>query len=225
MRYFQFSMGTMLMATSIAAIGAGVLGWHVRRLNQIATDVSFLRSTRANVDLAIPDSTLVLKLAPTFSGYPTSVRKYFDTPAIADVDKFVAAIERNPSITELVVDGSHLDDAHVQRLLSLPLKSLSISQCSTGHNLPAHASNSITWLGLQRTRVDDRSLQAMGGLQNVEHLDLTRTRVSDDSINFISQLPSLKKLIVRRCKITDAGRARLKSMRPNLAIEWEPIHN
>jgi hypothetical protein len=215
----------MLLATSLGAIGAGYLGWHVRRLNQIANDVSFLRSTRANVDLATLDSTLISKLAPSFSGYPTSVRKHFDTPAIADVDKFVAAIEQNPSITELVVDGSHLEDTHVQRLLSLPLKSLSINQCSSGHNLTAEASNSITWLGLQRTRVDDRSLQAMGALRNVEHLDITRTRVSDDSIDFIAQLPSLKKLIIRLCKITAEGKVRLTSMRPNLAIDWEPIHN
>ncbi len=224
MRYFQFSMRTMLIATSMGAIGVGYLGWHVRRLNQIANDVSFLRSTRANVDLATLDSTLISKLTSSFSGYPTSVRKYFGTPAIADVDKFVAAIERNPSITELVVDGSHLEDAHVQRLLSLPLKSLCVSQCSAGHDLIAEASNSITWLGLQRTRVDDRSLQAMGALRNVEHLDLTRTSVSDDSIDFLAQLPSLKKLIIRRCKITAAGRVRLTSLRPNLAIDWEPIH-
>jgi Leucine-rich repeat (LRR) protein len=225
MNRLQFTIRAMLVATLFAAVALAVATLQIRKLNRVTADVVTLRIYRANVDVLPNSSKIIATFAPRFAGYPTNVRKYFDTPDLVNVDNFIDIIARNPTITKLTIDGSQLEDNHVQRLLRLPLLSLHINQCSTGDTLNAVASTTLRSLGFQRTRLNDCSLKALGTLSEVRSLDLTRTRVSDDSIHFISELPSLKTLTIRRCKITKTGKIRLEELRPDLAVHWEPLRN
>ena len=98
-----------------------------------------------------------------------------------------------------------------------------ISQCSIGDTLNATASNTLEFLSFARTRLDDRSLSALGRMPNVKRLDLTRTRVSDNSIDYLAELKSLSTLTILRCKISANGKQRLETLRPDVTIEWEPL--
>jgi hypothetical protein len=121
------------------------------------------------------------------------------------------------------VYGTEFTDAQAKSLLELPLDALMLSECSVGETLQATASPTLKWLGLARTRVDDHSLAALGDLPRVERLDLTRTRVSDRSIEYLAGRMSLKTVILRRCKVTRDGADRLRRLRPDMKVDYEPL--
>ena len=140
-----------------------------------------------------------------------------------EIDEFVTILSRQPKLAQIQLDGVKLADAHVQQLLSLPLKTLWLTECSLGGTLRCKAPETLEKMALFRTRLDDHSLSALGQMPRLTYLDITRTRVSDRSIEYLASLESLDELVIRRCKITQAGVERLKQLRPNLHVAWEPL--
>ena len=63
----------------------------------------------------------------------------------------------------------------------------------------------------------------LGEMPLLKYLDLTRTRVSDRSIDYLAGLPSLEDVILRRCKITAEGAQRLRELRPDIEVHWQPL--
>jgi hypothetical protein len=223
MHRFRFTLRWAFIATFVFAVLVAFSVQRIQQLQQIGSDVESIRASRANVSLARGDAAPFSWFATGFDGHPTLVYKYFDTPDLKDADAFIDIVSRNRTITSLTVDGSPLTDPQAQRLLGLPLNALMISQCSIGDTLNATASNTLEFLSFARTRLDDRSLSALGRMPNVKRLDLTRTRVSDNSIDYLAELKSLSTLTILRCKISANGKQRLETLRPDVTIEWEPL--
>ena len=220
MRRFQFSLRAALATLFVFAVALGTSLLYFQKLKRVETDIEILRSHGGNVDRAPFSQGVLSRMVLDFAGYPSEVRQY--TP-LDNVGEFIRVISRNSTISELTIDGTALSDSEVQRLLELPLTSLRIDQCPTGDTLDAPASVTLERLALHRTRLNDRSLAALGELANVRYLDLTRTRVSDASIEYLASRPSLTTLTIRRCKITEDGKRKLEALRPGLRINWEPL--
>lgn len=221
MRSFHFSVRHILVATALAGILLIFGNRHVRNCERIAADVRDLLELRAHVEQQPPAGLSLARMAVGFSGYPTCVRKHNDTPPLPDASRFTDLIARNQTVHLLTLGGTEISDDDASRLLSLPLKELAITHCRTGDTLRASASNTLEWLSFHRTRLNDRSLVALGPLSNLKYLDLTRTRVTDKSIDYLAKLPALNVLIIRRCQITLEGKHRLERLRPTLDVRWE----
>ena len=72
---------------------------------------------------------------------------------------------------------------------------------------------------LEETTVDDRNLESLTGMTQIEHIDLTNTRISDDGLAKLTDLPKLEKLILTGTQVTDAGLMCLtKSTRPHILV-------
>lgn len=222
-RLARFSLRTSLVIVLMLALASTYVASQIKHMERVAKDVSTLKEFHAHVELSPVQTYPMARFVPAFSGYPTGVRKYFDTPDLDGADKFISLISRNPTISMLTVDGTPLNDREAERLLGLPLRSLVISSCKIGDALDAQAWPELEWLGFQRTRLNDHSLKALGDLERLEHLDLTRTRVSDASIDYLAALPALKSLVIRRCKITAEGYRKLLARRPKVEIQWEEL--
>jgi len=210
-RLRQYSLRSLLVATLICAI---VVAWYsrgYRRRQQFQRDMQTLS-----------DMNIVFNVH-TGDGQISSMRAYGGLGSAERFDKFCAIAERQPRLRGVSACWSDLSEAQVARLLALPVKALMIEQCSAGGTLRAEASPTLTRLGLPRTRIDDHSLAALGELPNVEHLDLTRTRVSDRSIDYLAGRKRLKLVILARCKVTAEGAQRLRRLRPDMKVGWEPL--
>lgn len=221
----RFALRTVLVLILGVGVVLTVVDRQVRKLEQVAIDIRELREFGAIVELSAADKETWARLVPDFAGSPTDVRYYGNDTEMHFADEFIEIVERHPTIVNLTFDRTLLQDEEVQRLLRLPLGSLTIGECRIGDNLRAEAATSLTWLALYRTRINDHSLKALGTLPRVEHLDLTRTRVSDRSIAYLAGLPALRSLVIARCKITEQGKDRLQSLRPDVGIQWEPLQN
>ena len=218
----RFSLRTIFVVVGIAAFASAFFLHRISRLNQIAADVQSLGEiTESEIDRS--RKPILARFSSGFYGFPTEVRKYSYSDELKSPEDLIDIISRNATISVVVIEGSPLNDSHVDRLLSLPLKHLAVMECSVGDALSVEASESLVGLTFRRTRLNDPSLLQLGDLPNVRRLNLTRTRVSDASIDYLAGLPSLTELIIRRCKISENGKLRLEGLRPDVSIEWEPL--
>jgi len=229
----RISLATLLV---IVAILAGVSAWIAgiyRQHQQTAQDIRELRRVGSVYDYGNDAPSILTDWFPrlvvneqtgeTYTRNLYSVRNYSREKGHKKVETFVEIVARHPEIRSITFDGGKINNQQAATMLALPLESLMIGETPIGDTLRAPASETLTWLSLHRTRINDHSLKAFGPLPNVEYLDLTRTRVSDASINHLATLPRLKKVVLRRCKVTKEGAARLRKMRPDLEVAWEEL--
>jgi len=74
-------------------------------------------------------------------------------------------------------------------------------------------------LDLSWTKAGDTVLSALPHAAPIETLWLTGSNVSDASIDVIGNFKSLRRLDVQRTAVTEAGRARLRMLRPDVALD------
>jgi hypothetical protein len=223
----QFSLRSLF---GVMFVVAAWLGYTCHQHRQLGRDMQALRDLGCVFDVSPPNKYSIRRLLPAHSasGYQpsngdlSSVRNYYRL-GYASAERFIDIISRQPHLETVSVYGAELTDAQAKSVLELPLDALMLSDCSIGETLRATASPTLTWLGLARTRVDDHSLAALGDLPLVERLDLTRTRVSDRSIEYLAGRKSLKRVILRRCKVSREGADRLRRLRPDMKVDYEPL--
>jgi len=78
--------------------------------------------------------------------------------------------------------------------------------------------NSLTRLHLENTAITDAGLDSLKGLANLEYLNLYGTQVTDAGIQKLAGLKNLKKLFIWQTKATDAGAAKLAAAIPGIDI-------
>jgi hypothetical protein len=78
--------------------------------------------------------------------------------------------------------------------------------------------NNITRLHLENTAITDAGLDSLKGLANLEYLNLYGTQVTDAGIQKLAGLKNLKKLFIWQTKATDAGAAKLAAALPGIDI-------
>lgn len=78
--------------------------------------------------------------------------------------------------------------------------------------------NNITRLHLENTGITDAGLDSLKGLTNLEYLNLYGTQVTDAGLQKLAGLKNLKKLFIWQTKATDAGAAKLAAAIPGIDI-------
>ncbi len=222
MRRLKFSTRLLLLFVTLCAIALTFANSRISRYERIGRDVESLHRMNFVVDLEPRGDDFFARFASSFTGTPTYIRLYSGPLDTKETDELVAILRRNPSIQKLMVNVQ-IDEKGAAKLLALPLDSLGISETPIGDTLDAKASSTLEWLSFHRTRINDNSFKSIGTPPALKYLDLTRTRVTDKSIETLAKLPSLETVILRRCKVTSEGADRLRELRPDVDVRWEPL--
>ena len=109
--------------------------------------------------------------------------------------------------------------AHLQHLDSLDLH---MSKMHEGP-VPDLERLRLKTLLLNRTRVDDESIQALRLMDKLEYIDLTRTKVTDAGLKHLESLPKLNRVILRRSLVTRDGFEAFKKSHQLATVSWEPL--
>ncbi|MCE9544676.1 MAG: hypothetical protein K8T25_04040 [Planctomycetia bacterium] len=205
----QFSLRTLLTAFVVIGIATGWFGGCLHRARQQQAAVNKLVHSGATVyydfqfdspsPLAMPD------MRKKSSG-PEWLRK------VLGVDFF--------SSVRMVFFPAGADDqllSHSEALRGLQSCHLPGAKVS-GNGLCALSKvASGGYLTLCGSQISDQDVEQMPEMQVV---NLSFTEVSDASIDHLAERKELKRLLIYSTRITEAGRGRLASLRPDIAIEW-----
>lgn len=124
-----------------------------------------------------------------------------NSPGTALGEAGVAALAAAaPTIVDLNLAGTDLDDAGLAAIGTL---------------------SSVTHLRLARNRLTDGALAALAALPALEHLNLYgNTSITDSGLATLASSGSLRELYVWQTSATEAGVARLREQRPELAVDF-----
>ena len=65
-------------------------------------------------------------------------------------------------------------------------------------------------LHLERTKITDKGLEQIKGLENLEYLNLYGTEIGDAGLDYLTNLKKLKSLYLWQTKVTDEGVKKLQ---------------
>ena len=125
-------------------------------------------------------------------------------------DEIVAAVGKLQQLESVqILTAPNVTSAVFQDLAQLPeLRSLDIIRCKGIDDVggtPLAKLQQLHTLQLMYTSVGDRTMEAIGGLNNLECVFLSGTNVGDAGATHIAKLIQLKCLALDRTKITDEG--------------------
>lgn len=215
-RWYQFSIRSVLVLMTLAAISFGFWVSGVHRKHQA---LSAMRELKARIEFAQTRK----------SRFGEAWRR-----ALKLVDKEYAS--EPVAISSLPRTKPFPNDAAVQSLADLPtLKQLTLQFTATGdEGMPyLRRLKNLEWLDLQRSQADDRALANVGGLSHLRLLNLSGTavsdagmhwlknlgqvtdvflsgtRVGDESLRIIAGLPELQHLSLSKTRVTGNGFAQI----------------
>lgn len=112
------------------------------------------------------------------------------------------------------------DQLAVLKPVSVRVKWVDLARTKVGDKGLAHLAgmNNLTRLHLENTAVTDAGLDSLKGLANLEYLNLYGTQVTDAGLQKLAPLKKLKKLFIWQTKATDAGATKLAAAIPGIDI-------
>jgi len=135
----------------------------------------------------------------------------------------IARIVPQQSLQWLDLTALRITTADLTRLCpeANRLKQLSLEATAINDSIAAWVSGatSLEELDLSWTKISDQVLAELPNAAPLETLWLTGSNVSDASIDVIANFKSLRRIDVQRTAVTEAGRARLRSLRPDIALD------
>ncbi len=193
LRWFRFSIRTLFLVTTAAAV---ILGVTMKRLRDRKAAINAIRDVGGT-------------MAYTLSG-PEWLRKL-----VRDDDCFYDP--QRVSLGPIAKDNPDLDDKILasvsdaltgfQNLQALDVRRSAITD-ESAHLLGQLLS--LTHLRLSGTRVSDATIHEIRKLPNLQHLWLTQTEVTDQCVDDLCQLATLTDLDIRDTRISETGVAALK---------------
>lgn len=112
------------------------------------------------------------------------------------------------------------DQLAVLKPVSSQVKWVDLARTKVGDKGLAHLAgmNNLTRLHLENTAVTDAGLDSLKGLANLEYLNLYGTKITDAGLQKLAPLKKLKKLFIWQTKATDAGATKLAAAIPGIDI-------
>lgn len=216
-RWFQFSLGRMLLVVTMLCIGPG--GY-----------VAYERQKARRQDAAVAQ----LRQLPGTQPYirPLWLRKWIDEPAagyvvgLAILSRRATETELEPvaALSELVwldINNTQAGDATLAHLAGLKkLERLRLDDSQVTDAGMAHLAGlpKLHTLNLSRTAITDKGLACLAGLNKMRTLDLSRTDITDDSVVVLSGMKDLEMLDLRKTQMTSKGFSELRKALPNCMI-------
>ena len=148
-------------------------------------------------------------------------------------------------IVELDLFRTAVTDCGLEQLAGLPLRRLTLSSTATGDAGLAHlaalpleelraADTAVSDAGLShlealplrrldlaRTRITDAGLDALAAISTLELIDLSFTRVTGEGLQKLIGLPKLGTIVAHEIPVSDAERAVIRRLRPELQLVTE----
>ncbi|NLT71743.1 MAG: hypothetical protein GXX91_13785 [Verrucomicrobiaceae bacterium] len=112
------------------------------------------------------------------------------------------------------------DQLAVLKPISARVKWIDLARTKVGDKGLVHLAgmNNLTRLHLENTAVTDAGLDSLKGLTNLEYLNLYGTKITDAGLQKLAPLKKLKKLFIWQTKATDAGATKLAAAIPGIDI-------
>ena len=221
LRWYQFSLRTLLVFVLVAGVGFGWIGARLQRARNNRQARAMIRSLGGE-----PASPV----CPCPSKSPSWLNGVLRDPgAVRCVDghsKFGDAgleyVKELPNLQLLDINGGRVTDAglkHLEGLTSLQTLSLAHAQITDAGLVQLKGLNNLESLNLSGTQVTDAGLEHLRGLVTLETLWLSRTKVSDAGLVNLRRLTKLKHLGLSNTQVTDEGVAKLQEALPDCKID------
>ena len=216
-RWFQCSLRTMLVGTTLIAFGLALFVNKVDRARRAVAAIEALGGTCAYRNRDTKPGQMEAWLRRYLP------RNYFDEVITVDAacnakftDVVVAHLSALTSLKSLNLSKTRVTDAglaHLSALTSLELLYLGETQVTDAGLAHLSALTSLELLYLGETQVTNAGLEHLSALTSLKWLGLSETRVTDAGLEHLSALTSLKVLALGRTQVTDDGLAHLSSLR------------
>jgi hypothetical protein len=227
LRWFQFSLRTLMFVTLICAVGSA---WLARKMER-------KRKEREAVKAIIEMGGWVsydYQLASSPTAIPTGMPPGPDWLRHLLGEKFFSEVvgvtlDERSTITDaglvnfreltglrfLVLSDANVTDAGLVNLGGLvQLRALDLSQTKVCDAGLVHVERLVNLksLDLKQTKVGDNGLTHLSGLSSLEKLDLRETNVTDAGLAHLAGLATLEKLGLRETNVTGAGLVYLQGL-------------
>lgn len=254
-RLLQYRLRTLLILTAVCAVVFAWLGWWKHQASQQREAVAALQSAGAIV-LYEPRLAPGMASLKRRSHWPGWLVRWLGIDFFKNVDSVgtcriyftcenrindaaLKPLKYLPSLRSLCLEGSHVSDAGLVVVESLPaLEDLyvghtAITDAAMPHllsrtSLRAFAINDtqitdrgmeqlkkltgLERLYLRRTSITDDGLRSLQGLTTLRGLELTGTQITDDGLEIISHLVNLDTLYLEETQVTDTGLEHLRGL-------------
>jgi len=198
-RWYQFSLGTLLVVMLLSCFGFAWIGWRMQQARENRERVAASEKEIEKTVAAIANSG-----GMAFSGNEerrpqTWLEGQFDDPGDAD-DPVRDDLKVTTVIFQFYAQGGKVTDAELKQLL----KGL----------------ENLEDLDLYRTNITDAGLEHVKGLKNLRYLNLHwQKKVTDAGLEHLKGLERLRHLDLRGTKVTDGGVENLQRALPNCKID------
>jgi len=157
-------------------------------------------------------------------GHITTMR-YLDLQETRIADSACTSIAKLPNLFHLALSGTLIGNAGVRDIAKMPaLVELHLGDTNVSDITPLGKLH-LKQLWLNRCKLDDSSLDALGQMHTLTTLSLDGTLISDSDLLKLKRLTNLMVLYIRECKnITPAGIANLHKFLPNCKITYEKVN-
>lgn len=239
LRWFQFSLRTLLVFVTLFAIPCSWLGVKIQEAKNQKAAVQAIQAVGGRVQYGyqVDEQGYVTQQAE--SRRPVWLRSVFGDDFLDDVVLiFLGRTEATDTglegmegfeewyrHRELELGDTKFTDAGLQylkgftQLRYLYLGGSRITDAGLEH---IEGLSQLQRLELYVTPVTDAGLEHLNGLPQLTQLAILHTEVTDAGIEHLKGLTQLQSLILYRTRVTDAGVKKLQQALPNCKIIWEP---
>ncbi len=236
LRWYQFSLRTLLIATLVTGVFFGWLGTRLQRARknrEAEAEVFRIRDeiakAQAESDLRYPECSP--SWLERLIGDPVVVPRVHSvrTPVGREIDDtFLEHLKGLTDLKELDLGTSHISDAGLVHLKGLTkLESLSLSDTLISDTGLEHIKGltDLEELDLRYTKYVDAELVHLKRLTRLKELDLSGTQITDAGLIHLKELTNLKSLGLGlgRTQVTDEGMEKLRQALPHCRIERESL--
>ena len=227
-RWFRYSLRTFLIVVTVC--GAW-LGWKLLAAREQLSAVATVRELGGSVKYDYEEGIIGPLLEPPwllnllgsdFFHNVASVNLYAHQSDRREFSKLFPLLGKLPHLRRLSVEAGAVHDDDLQYLSNLKdLKSLYLSknQLSGGSlkllsNMPM-----LEYLFVDGNPIDDQGVEFIADSPTISSLGLNETSVTDACIPSLAKMHKLFYLNVSNTKVTADGIQRLKTLRPDMAID------
>lgn len=234
-RFFQFSLGSLLLATTALCVWLGAQVNAARRQREVASAVKRLGGfVDYDWQLDAEDQLTDQQEPPG----PACLRRWigddFFQTAVQVVmwyvplhDDQLPAVERLPELRNLILEGTQLGNSNLQRIARMrALTFLNLSETNVNDDgmetVAQMRQLKALWMapaeGQTTGTVTDLGVSRLTPLTNLESLAVGGKGITDASLPVFEQFPKLDTLFLLDTAITADGIARLRKARPKCRI-------
>ena len=222
LRWFQFSLRTLLVFVTLCAVPCSWLGVKMQKARQQRKAARAIEELGGEVGWSEPSGPAWLRslLGDDVFRHVDSVDAF-----VSDVDD--AALENLKALNQVEYLGlvvSPVTDAGLEHLKGLNrlqtliiLEDTDITDAGLAH---LKTLTQLEYLCLYATKVTDAGLENLTALKKLQRLDLGRTKVTDVGLEKLTGLDKLQRLNLGGTKVTDAGVKKLQQALPNCTVEF-----